>query len=144
MKKTSNSIFIDAPVDRVFDYTNDPENLPEIWPSLIETNHVQRSPAGEVLTYEWSYKMAGMRFSGKSEVVDSVANQLRATRTEGGIASTVTWQYQPEDGGTRVTLEAEYTVPVPLLGKLAESFVVKQNEKEGEAILANLKARMEG
>jgi uncharacterized protein YndB with AHSA1/START domain len=143
MKKASNSISINAPINEVFDYTNDPANLPEIWPSLIETRDVQRSPAGEVLSYEWSYKMAGMRFSGKTEVVDIVPNELNVTRTQGGIASTVTWRFQPEDSGTKATFEAEYTVPIPLLGKLAESFIVKQNDKEAETLLANLKARME-
>jgi hypothetical protein len=30
------------------------------------------------------------------------------------------------------------------LGKLAENIIVKQNEREAEVILANLKAHMEG
>jgi hypothetical protein len=42
-----------------------------------------------------------------------------------------------------VTTEVEYTVPIPLLGKLVEAFIVKQNEHEAELFLANLKARME-
>jgi hypothetical protein len=41
-------------------------------------------------------------------------------------------------------MQAEYVVPVPLLGKLAEAFIVKQNENEAEILLANLKARREG
>ena len=44
---------------------------------------------------------------------------------------------------TKATFVAEYTVPVPLLGKLAESLIVKQNEREAEMLLANVKARME-
>jgi len=32
---------------------------------------------------------------------------------------------------------------VPLLGKLAESLIVKQNEQEADALLANLKSLME-
>jgi len=42
-----------------------------------------------------------------------------------------------------VTFEAEYSVPLPLLGKLAEAFIIKQNEREAELLLANLRARME-
>jgi len=42
-----------------------------------------------------------------------------------------------------VTSQVEYTVPVPLLGKLAEAFILKQNEHESDVMLANLKARME-
>ena len=50
---------------------------------------------------------------------------------------------QPEDGGTKVTFDAEYTVPIPLLGKLAEAIIVKQNEREADVLLSNLKDRME-
>jgi len=42
-----------------------------------------------------------------------------------------------------VTFEVEYTVPILVLGKLAEAIIVKINDREGELILANLKARME-
>jgi hypothetical protein len=42
-----------------------------------------------------------------------------------------------------VTFEAEYAVHVPLLNKLAESFLVKLNEGEAETLLANVKAKME-
>jgi hypothetical protein len=40
-------------------------------------------------------------------------------------------------------VEVEYTVPVPLLGKMAEAVIVKLNENEMNVLLANLKARME-
>ena len=45
---------------------------------------------------------------------------------------------------TRImTFEVAYTIPIPVLGKLAEAIIVKMNEHEGELILANLKAMME-
>jgi hypothetical protein len=40
-------------------------------------------------------------------------------------------------------LGAICTVPIPLLGKLAEAVIVKMNEREAELVLANLKVRME-
>ncbi len=143
MAKVMKSITINAPPAQVFEYVVDPKNLPEIWPSLIDTRDVQRSAEGVAQSWGWTYKMAGMRFEGKSELVDHVANESSVSKTEGGIASTITWRYLPEAGGTKVIFEADYTVPVPLLGKLAESFIVRQNEKEAELILENLKARME-
>ena len=50
---------------------------------------------------------------------------------------------QPEDDGTKVTFTAEYTVPIPVLGKLAEAIIVRMNDHEGDIVVANLKARME-
>jgi hypothetical protein len=38
------------------------------------------------------------------------------------------WVYEAEEGGTKLTMQAEYVVPVPLLGKLAEAIIVKQTK----------------
>jgi carbon monoxide dehydrogenase subunit G len=87
--------------------------------------------------------MAGMRFEGDSEDTEFVANQRVVSHNTGGIEATVAWNLQPHNGDTEVTFDADYHVPVPLLGKLAEALVVKMNEHEAETILANLKDRME-
>lgn len=142
MAKVERTITINAPVEKVFAYIDEPTNLPEIWPSMVEAKDVQRLPSGGN-KFRWVYKMAGMRLEGTSETTEYVANQRTVSKTKGGIESTVTWIFQPEAGGTRVTFEAAYTVPIPLLGKLAEAFIVKVNEHEAELIVANLKARME-
>lgn len=142
MAKVKKSITINASAEKVFDYVNGPTNLPEIWPSMVEAKDVQRLPNGGH-RFGWVYKMAGMRFEGTSEDTECVANERVVSETKGGIQSTIAWILQPEAGGTRVTFDAEYTVPIPLLGKLAEAFIVRQNEHEAEALLANLKARME-
>jgi len=136
------SIKINAPVEKVFGYGENPENITEIWPSMVEVKNIKELPNGGH-SFDWVYKMAGMRLSGSSEDVEFVRNERTVSRTIGGIESTVTWEYQPVDDGTKFTATTEYKVPIPLLGKLAESIVVKMNENEQEVILANLKARME-
>ena len=142
MAKTVNSITIKAPVEKVFDYLSEPTNLPEIWPSLVEVKDVQKLPSGGTRN-RWVYKMAGIRLEGTSEETECVPNQRLVSKTKGGVESTQTWMFQPEADGTKVTFEVEYTVPIPVLGKLAEAIIVKMNEHETELILANLKARME-
>ena len=141
MVKTVKSITIKAPVEKVFDYISEPTNLPEIWPSVVEIKDVQKLPSGSNRN-RWVYKMAGIRLEGTSEN-EYVPNQRIVTKTKGGVESTITWMFQPEAGGTKVTFGGEYTVPIPVLGKLAEAIIVKMNEHEAELILANLKVRME-
>ena len=142
MEKAQTTIFIDAPVEQVFSYIIMPTNLPEIWPSLVEVKDVQTLPNGGT-RFMFAYKMAGMRLEGSSEDTDVVPNQHVIGTTKGGIDSTTTWKTEAEGTGTKVTFIAEYSVPIPLLGKMAEKFNVKVNEKEVETLLANLKARME-
>lgn len=142
MAKLERSITINAPVEKVYEYMMQPTNLPEIWPSMMEIKDVKN--AGDVGgTFNWVYKMAGRPFEGTTEMIEIVPCQHVVSKTIGGIPSTFDWTYELANQGTKLTVQVEYTVPVPLLGKLAEAFIVKQNEQEMDTLLANLKARME-
>ena len=142
MSKVESSIIINAPVEKSFGYISDRNHLPEIWPSLVETTDIKPLPNGGN-SNRWKYKMAGMHLSGTSEDTEFIANQRIVSKTKGGVESVQTWTFQPEGNGTKVTFSVEYTIPVPVLGKLAEAVIVKMNEREGKALLENLKAVME-
>jgi len=142
MATLTKSITIDAPVEKVFAYMDDPIRTPEFWPSMIDVRNVKQ-PAGGNKTFEWTYKMAGMKLDGTTEVVERVPNERLVTSGKGGIESKFTWTFLPEHGGTRLMVHVEYSVPIPVLGKLAESIIIKQNEREADTMLANLKTLME-
>ncbi len=142
MAASTKSININAPVDQVFGFVANPANMPEIWPSLIEAKNIEMLEQGGY-QYDWKYSMAGVKFNGKTRTVEFIKNEKITDQTLKGIDSKFTWTFQQSEGETRVTLEVEYTIPVPVLGKLAESIIIKQNEKEGEVLLQNLKTLME-
>ncbi len=137
------TITISAPVEKVFEYLTNPVNLLEVWPNMEEVKNVQSLPNGGTC-FHWKFKMAGMPIEGDSDTVEFVPNQHVVTDNTGGVPSHFDWTYRRADGGTELTVRVEYTVPVPLLGKLAEAVVVKINEHDAETLLANLKTRMEG
>jgi uncharacterized membrane protein len=142
MAKQTKTITVNAPVEKVFSYVDEATNLPKIWPSLVEVKDVKRLPNGGH-SDKWVYKMAGILLKGSSEDIEHIPNQRIVTKTKGGADSTQTWLFQPEAGGTKVTFEVEYTVPIKVVGKLAEAIIVKMNEHEGDTLLANLKSIME-
>ena len=144
MAKIVRSVNISAPVEKVFEYMDDPSNMLEIWPSLLEVTDVQQTPEGVGSSNRWVYKLAGIRLKGKTEVVEYIVNERIVTKASGGgTKATYTYTFESADGGTKLTCEVEYTIPIPVLGKLAEAFVVKLNENEADVFMANLKARME-
>jgi hypothetical protein len=65
-------------------------------------------------------------------------------QSKGGIVSTWTYSFEPHDGGTKMELVIEYTIPVPVLGKLAEKLVLRRNEREADLAMENIKDKMEG
>lgn len=142
MESISKSILIKAPVEKVFDHVSDPNTHPGFWKAISDITNVQTLPNGGH-SFNWKYKMGGMKFDGASEWVEYVPNQRIVSVSTKGIDSTLRWLFQPEADGTRMTFEVSYTIPMPLLGKIAENFLVKQNQGEVDSLLVNLKSQME-
>ncbi len=142
MIKIHRKISIHAPVDKVFDFMDDPHNLPEVWPSMVEVRNVTPAPAGGY-NFDWVYKMAGIRIDGTTETIEHAPNERIVTQSKKGIDSKFTWKYRYEGNITEITVDTEYNIPIPLIGKLAEALIVKQNEHEADTLLDNLKNRME-
>jgi len=142
MVELKKHIEINAPVEKVFDFMEEPKNLVDIWPSMQEVRNVEEQPEGGQ-TFDWTYKMAGIKFQGSSKTLEYVENEHSVVVNEEGIPSKLTWDYQPSGEGTALDLRIEYEIPVPVLGKLAEKVVVKMNDNEADTLLSNLKAVME-
>ena len=142
MTTIERSIVIKAPVKQVFSYVDEPEHLPEIWPSMVEVKEVKTLPEGGH-RFHWIYKMAGKRFEGETETLEFEPERHLLRKSTGSFPSTFDWTFTPENGSTKIHVKAEYEIPKTLLGKLAEPFIVKLNEREAELVLANLKDRME-
>jgi hypothetical protein len=136
------SVGIDSPTDQVFTFMLDPDHLHEIWPSLVDVTNVRDRGTG-ANSFDFVYKMAGIKLHGHSGSVEVEPGRCVLTTLEGGITGKLRWSFDGKDGHTDVTVEAEYAIPVPVLGRLAEPIVAKINEHEAEVLLKNLKARME-
>ena len=141
MAKVEQSITVNAPVEKVFSYLCDPMNQLEWLPSMTDVRDIKGEGVGQ--KHSWTYKMMGVSFKGENEVVESVANQRRVVKSAGGIQSMWTWTFKSENSNTVVNLTVEYTIPVPVLGKVAERMVLRQNEREAELAMANIKERLE-
>ncbi len=142
MATIKKSIVIKAPVEKVFAFATDPIHTPEYWHSMSDIRDIKDLGGGKK-TYAWTYKMAGMKLDGTAEVVEFVPNKLLKTISKGGIDSTITWEFTPVPEGTQMDALTEYKVPLPVLGRLAEGMIHKQNEKEAETVMENLKRMME-
>lgn len=142
MVMISRSIEIDAPVEQVFSFFTKPENLLEIWPSMVEVSNARSAPDGSH-SFDWVYKMGGMRFRGHSDSIEVEKNKRVVSKNEKGIPSTFEYLYEKLGNRTRLTMNVDYSLPSQLLTKIADPVLRRINENESEVVLANLKARME-
>lgn len=142
MELIHTSIDINGSVDRVFAYVDDPATSTEWLPSMMETRNITGTGVGQ--HHAWTYKMAGLPLNGESTTIAHVPNERRVVQGKGGVDSLWTFTFEPRDGGTHLDVTIEYTVPLPVLGKLAEKLVVRRNEREIELAVQNIKDHCEG
>lgn len=136
-------IRVDTPVETVFNFLGDPNNLPEVWANIIEVKNVKKSKDNPGFNFNWTYKMSGLPFEGKCETIEYMPYDRLAFKTNKGLDSTITWRFQPIGRETNVTLRFEYQIPSSLLKRIKEDVVIQENEHEVEALLQNLKSRLE-
>jgi uncharacterized membrane protein len=142
-KTIISEIRVDAPVERVFDFLGDPNNLPEIWPNIIEVKNVKKSKNSDGFDFKWAYKMSGLPFEGRCETIEYTPYERLVVKSNKGLDSTITWRFQPTGRETHVTLSFEYQIPSSLLKRMNDDFVVQETEHEVDALLQNLKSRLE-
>lgn len=141
MAMINRTIDVRAPVEKVFAYVADPMATLEWMVSMMEVSDVRGSGIGT--RFHWKYKMAGIPFQGEAVRTDEVPNERFVVENEAGIPSTFMWSFTQHDEGTKVDLEVDYTIPVPVLGKLAEKLVLRRNEREADLWMENIKEHLE-
>jgi uncharacterized membrane protein len=142
MAKVKRSIIVNAPVEKVYNYLADQKSQADWIPSTVEVWDVSEPKVGA--SFKWKYKMAGILLEGESTVIELVPNKRIGTQTKGAVASNWLFILEAKDGGVEVELNIEYTIPIPVLGKVAERIVLKRNEREADLAMENLKTILEG
>ena len=143
MKTTIRDIRLKVPSDQVFSFVVDPRNLPEIWPNIVEVKNVKKSKSDEGFNFNWVYKMTGEQFEGNCETIEYRPYDRIAIKNSNGLNSTITWSFRPTGQETQVTLQFEYQIPASLLKRTKEEIVTQGTEHELDAMLQNLKTRLE-
>ena len=141
MPRVHTSIDIKAPIKKVFSYIEDPKNAPEWLQSMMEVKDV--TGTGKGAHYKWAWKMAGIRLNGETERTEDIPNKRIVDKSKGAIQSTWTYNLEPHGDMTHLDLDVDYTIPIPVVGKVAEKFVLRLNEREAEMDAQNLKDRLE-
>jgi carbon monoxide dehydrogenase subunit G len=88
--------------------------------------------------------MIGIPLRGETTISEHVPNERWVTDGKGGVTSSFAFTFAPHEGGTKLDLQIDYTIPVPVLGKLAEKLVLKRHQRDADTSMENLKERLEG
>ena len=137
------SITVNAPVEKVFDYALDPR---ELWsmPNVALAD-IEIKPDGVGTSARlWSHVL-GFHLEGGMEYTEVKRPERIVIEVEFFMEHpTWTFAFEPVDGGTKVTAQGEWNVKTPAVGGRFEKMMVKEHEPALESMLASLKGDLEG
>ena len=136
------SILIHAPVAAVYSYINDLSTMPEWLTGLVEVRNLVGD--GEGQQCEWTFKLAGIPLHGEAVIIECVTDRKSVHQTIGMIGATWTSLVEPHEGGTKLSIDVEYSLPGAVLGRLAEHLTVRRMSGDLHASLLNAKDLLEG
>ena len=142
MKRIERSVMINAAVEKGFKFISDPMNQVNWMPSMVSIKDVKGSGLGT--SWRWTYKMAGLLFEGEGTFAEHIPIKRIVIENKGGIKSTFAYDFEPHNNGTMLKLVIEYNIPVPVLGKIGETILLKRNEREADLAMTNIKETLEG
>jgi uncharacterized protein YndB with AHSA1/START domain len=97
-------VFIDQPVERVFEYVTDPGNN-ALWQSgILETAVTSKESLGVGSTYRCVNRFLGVRFESAGEIVEYEPNRICTYRfTSGSVSGETRFTFESQNQGTLLT-----------------------------------------
>ena len=139
MARVAQSVVITNTADRIIDYIADVKNHPAFLGPLKTISNVNGDPKKAGTSWDWTFVMAGVEFSGRAETVKYESGKQFGFKTTTGIQSTFTYSAEPQGKGAKVSIDVTYEVPQSLLSRMQAGVVEKVNEAEGARAVENLK-----
>ncbi|HEX6485297.1 MAG TPA: SRPBCC family protein [Nocardioidaceae bacterium] len=99
------SIYIEAPVETVFDHFMDPRKDIDLMPIDTEVLEFKLTEEGIGTYTSYRSKIAGIPFEMFDVVTDMVRNKRITSKSSSAMEGTWTYTFEPEGKGTRLTME---------------------------------------
>jgi uncharacterized protein YndB with AHSA1/START domain len=100
------NFYIDAPVEKVFDFFKDPTSQIESPPfGSMKVHDVTMTKEGVGTHYSWTVKMAGLPLKGFAVYTEFVPNERIVEKDSSALVGEWEYTFMPEGSGTRVTME---------------------------------------
>ena len=145
MARVSASLVIEGKVSEVYERAKDIERLARFLPDLEEVRIIRRE--GQEVDSFWKGRFQGREVKWtERDLWDDAGKQCRFFVLEGDFKKYEgVWKFVEEkEAQTRVELEIEYDLGLPLVGALISAFLRKKMEENAQAMLLALKKSVEG
>ena len=113
MSQAEVTVSIAAPLERVFEFVNEPSNTPRFMRGISRYDPVGEQRTGKGAVYASTAVIAGRDFNVELEVTGWKQNELLVAVSRKGPKTRGTWSFEEfDDGTTDATLVYEYELPM--------------------------------
>ena len=142
MAKFEINLVINRPIEEVFGFISNAENLPLWRASALEVKRTSSEPSGIGSVFKVRFSFLGRPFDGDLQIIAHEPHKKYGTKMVGGpFPLEARYILEPTANGTQLTMVVEGT-PGGFF-KLAEPLVLSLAKRSYEADLNNLKEMLE-
>ena len=144
MPVVQEAIPIQAPADHVFSVLQDPGRLPEYAPGVSGISEVRQSSGHVGDSFKVAFSVLNLKFPMTFTTEAYHEPGELHLQLDGTMVGAWRWRLAHQGDVTRVNVSIDYKLKLGLLGRAMNALLVERiNDKNAEAMLANLKALME-
>jgi ribosome-associated toxin RatA of RatAB toxin-antitoxin module len=145
MPTVETTIWIDAPVEKVYAIAKDSERYPEYMKAVESLTVTSRE--GSRVVADWVGLITQFNLKVRwtqEEIWDDSTNSSRFSQVKGDYDKMEgTWKFSEENGGTRFDQFLDYEYNVPTLGPLVKKLILHLVKSQLEAASEAIKKRAE-
>jgi len=133
---------IEAPVETVFDFFKDPNNWQEL-PKADQLTQVKVTDEGVGSYYRVMLPIPGVRVEASGVFTEFIPNQRITDRSSLSLAGTLTFSFEPEGSGMKLTMESRPRSlwRIPPLKQLADWVMARRHKRYMSALKAKMEAQ---
>jgi carbon monoxide dehydrogenase subunit G len=147
MGHISRTIHVEATPEQAFDLLTNPARFPEWMVPASEVKDITGTPGTVGLGWTTASTFAGRKMENRMSVTAvERPRSFEVKGTGGGISGTATLhgRFEPAAGGTDITIENDYEMPLGFIGDAADKlFVEKSFAESWDKSLVKFKALVE-
>ncbi len=125
MTRIEHTVRIEAPVEEVFKYAADYQSWAQWFEGVSDFQPTSEITRGNGARYAYKVRLLGFTAAVETEIHDLVINRGWTGIATRGMAHRTYWNFQQIENKTRFTYALEYRLPIPLLGPLLDSLLMK-------------------
>ncbi len=137
MMKTNKTMHVDAEAEEVVSVLLDPS----VNPPGLTMAPVYEGQGREGNVYEWSFKILGIPQKGIMIITEYLPGKRISFRNLGAMESTTTMTFESEGDGTKVTIDGESRLRIPLIGRFLDPLLERGMAENTEWTMRQVEKR---